>query len=67
MFALRINYADEILHVVNRFAQTHTTGAYNALGGVSPDGRRVIFFTSWGDASLNYYDQDSYQAQKEPN
>ncbi len=66
VFALRINYANESLHVVNRFAQTHTanTPSNNSLGGVSPDGRRVIFFTDWGDASLSYYDRDTYQAQK---
>jgi len=66
VFALRINYANESLHVVNRFAQTHmaNTTSLNSLGGVSPDGRKVIFFTDWGDASLNYYDRDTYQAQK---
>ncbi|VAW40488.1 hypothetical protein MNBD_GAMMA01-1862, partial [hydrothermal vent metagenome] len=63
IFALRINFADMSLNVVNRFAQTHTR-SMNSLGGVSPDGRRVIFFTDWEDATLSYYDRDTYHAQQ---
>ncbi len=67
--ALRINFADYSLNVVNRFAQTHTFTrndgtSMSSLGGVSPDGKRVIFFTNWEDGNLNYYDSDTYQAQK---
>ena len=70
VFALRINFAHHSKHVVNRFAQTHTRSidaagnTMNALGGVSPDGKRVIFYTDWEDASLGYYDRDTYQARK---
>ncbi len=70
VFALRINFADMSKHVVNRFAQTHTRStdaqgtSMNSLGNVSPDGRRVLFFTDWEDATLEYYDRDTYQAQR---
>jgi hypothetical protein len=70
VFALRINFADHSKHVVNRFAQTHTRSidaagnTMNSLGGVSPDGKRVIFYTDWEDVSLDYYDRDTYQARK---
>ena len=70
VFALRINFAGSTKHVVNRFAQTHTRStnaqgsSMNSLGSVSPDGKRVMFFTDWENAALEYYDRDSYQAQK---
>ena len=70
VFALRINFADQSKHVVNRFVQTHTRSydaqghSMNSLGNVSPDGKRVLFFTDWEDATLNYYDRDTYQAQR---
>ena len=70
VFALRINFADMSKHVVNRFAQTHTRStdaqgtSMNSLGNVSPDGRRVLFFTDWEDPALSYYDRDTYQAQR---
>jgi hypothetical protein len=69
VFALRINFAHMSKHAVNRFAQTHTLSidaqgnTINSLGGVSPDGRRVLFFTNWEDSTLDYYDNDTYQAQ----
>jgi hypothetical protein len=67
--ALRINFADMSLNVVNRFAQTHTFtegdgSSMGSLGGVSPDGKRVLFFTDWEESPLNYYDRDTYQAQR---
>ena len=70
VYALRINFADMSKHVVNRFAQTHTHSidvagnTMNSLGNVSPDGRRVLFFSDWEDATLSYYDRDTYQAKK---
>ncbi len=65
--ALRINFGDHSLNVVNRFAQTHTFTQANgssmgSLGSVSPDGKRVLFFTNWEDGNLDYYDSDTYQA-----
>ena len=56
------------LNVVNRFAQTHTFtqadgSSMGSLGGVSPDGKRVIFFSDWEQAGLNYYDRDTYHVQ----
>lgn len=65
VFAVRLNFAGHEKHVVNRFAQTHTselTSEFNSLGSVSPDGRRILFYTDWEDSSLNYYDRDTYQA-----
>jgi hypothetical protein len=70
VFALRINFADQSKHVVNRFAQTHTRSydaagnSMNSLGNVSPDGKRVLFFTDWEQDPLDYYDRDTYQAQR---
>ncbi len=70
VFALRINFGDMSKHVVNRFAQTHTRStnaqgsSMNSLGNVSPDGKRVLFYTDWEDATLSYYDRDTYQAQQ---
>ncbi len=70
VFALRINFADQAKHVVNRFVQTHTRSynaagnSMNSLGNVSPDGKRVLFFTDWEQNPLDYYDRDTYQAQK---
>ncbi len=69
VFALRINFADQSKHVVNRFVQTHTRSynaegnSMNSLGNVSPDGKRVLFFTDWEQDPLDYYDRDTYQAQ----
>ncbi len=71
VYALRINFADMSLHVVNRFAQTHTRSTdaqgntMNSLGGVSPDGKRVLFFTDWEQDPLGYYERDTYHAQKQ--
>lgn len=67
--ALRINFADMGLNVVNRFAQTHTYtendgSSMGSLGGVSPDGKRVLFFTDWEESPLDYYDRDTYHVQK---
>jgi len=62
--ALRINFGDMSLNVVNRFAQTHTSSQTSTFGGVSPDGKRVMFFSDWEDGALNYYDRDTYQAQR---
>ena len=73
VFALRINFADMSKHVVNRFAQTHTRSyevngvsgySMNSLGNVSPDGKRVLFYTDWQEDPLDYYDRDTYQAQR---
>ena len=70
VFALRINFADMSKHVVNRFVQTHTRStnaqgnSMNSLGNVSPDGKRVLFFTDWEEDPLPYYDRDTYQAQR---
>ena len=66
--ALRINFADSSLNVVNRFVQTHTYtqadgSSMGSLGSVSPDGRRVLFFTDWEVNPLNYYDRDTYHVQ----
>lgn len=36
--------------IVNRFAQTHTSNGYSSLGVTSPDGRKMIFQSDWGDA-----------------
>ena len=66
--ALRINFGDMSLNVVNRFAQTHTFtqtdgSSMGSLGSVSPDGKRVLFFSDWEQDPLDYYDRDTYQAQ----
>ncbi len=62
--ALRINFGHHSLNVVNRFAQTQTSTQTSTFGSVSPDGKRVLFYTDWEDAGLNYYDRDTYQAQR---
>ncbi len=69
VFALRINFADMSNHVVNRFAQTHTFtkpdgSSIGSLVNVSPDGRRVLFFSDWDQAGQDYYDNDTYQVQR---
>ncbi len=64
VFALRINFADQSKHVVNRFAQTHTLNTTNSFVNASPDGKRVLFFTDWEQDPLDYYDRDTYQAQR---
>lgn len=69
VFALRINFGHMSKHVVNRFSQTHTLStdaqgtSMSSLGGVSPDGKKVLFFTNWEDGTLSYYDRDTYQAE----
>ena len=60
ILALRLDNASG---TVNRLAQTHTnntTNEHNSLGNVSPDGRRALFYSDFGDANLNYYDRDTY-------
>jgi dienelactone hydrolase len=39
---------------VERFVQTHIDGVYS-LGGVSPDGTRVIFQSDWGGGAVDTY------------
>ena len=56
VFALKLDGSG----TVNRFAQTHTIGLTSSLGGVNPDGTKVLFLTNWGD---NEDINDTYQAQ----
>jgi len=60
VFALKLDNASG---TVNRLAQTHTNSGHNSLGNVSPDGRRVLFYSDYGDESLNYYDRDTYHVK----
>jgi parallel beta-helix repeat protein len=49
VFALKLDGSG----LVNRFAQTHTTGADNSHGGVNPDGTKILFDSRWGGATSN--------------
>jgi len=57
--AIKLDYTGPVNHIVNRFAQTHTSG-HNSLGNVSPDGRQVMFYSDWGDGALHWADRDTY-------
>ncbi len=63
VFSVKLDYSGPENHIVNRFVQTHTSKIRNSLGNVSPDGKRILFVSDWGDAALNYYDRDTYQAK----
>ncbi len=52
VFALKLDGSG----IVNRFAQTHITDP-NSEGGVSPDGTKMIFKSSWGGATSNGTDE----------
>jgi len=53
IFALKLDGSG----IVNRFAQTHTTGG-SSQGGVNPDGTKMIFSSDWGGATAD----DIYEA-----
>ncbi len=55
VFALKLDGSG----LVNRFAQTHTSG-HDSHGGVSPDGTKVIFESDWGEEGGV---KDTYQVQ----
>lgn len=59
VFAVKLDYSGPDNHIVNRYAQTHTTGQYS-MGNVSPDGTKIIFRSNWNDANINWYDVDTY-------
>ncbi len=57
--AIKLDYIGPENHIVNRFVQTHTSG-HNSQGNVSPDGRRILFYSDWGYEALNWEDRDTY-------
>ncbi len=59
VFAVKLDYSGPDNHIVNRFAQTHTSG-HNSLVNVSPDGKKVLFYSDWGDDTLPWQDRDTY-------
>ena len=59
VIAIKLDYTGPDSHIVNRFVQTHTSG-HNSMANVSPDGKRILFFSDWGDDSLPWVDKDSY-------
>ncbi len=59
VIAIKLDYTGPDNHIVNRFVQTHTSG-HNSMANVSPDGRRILFYSDWGDDSLHWVDKDSY-------
>ena len=61
VFAIKLDYSGAQQHIVNRFVQTHNT--VDSFGNVSPDGRRVLFFSNWGNAALDWEDRDTYHVQ----
>ncbi len=62
VFAIKLDYTGAENHIVNRFAQTHNVG-HSSLGNVSPDGRRIIFYSNWGDEELHWADRDTYHVE----
>ncbi len=57
--AVQLDASGPTDRIVNRFAQTHTSG-HNSFGGASPDGTRVIFSSDWDEANVHEVDRDSY-------
>ena len=62
VFAIKLDYSGPDNHIVNRFAQTHTSGD-DSLGNVSPDGRKMLFYSDWGDDTLDWVDRDTYYVE----
>jgi len=62
VFAVKLDYTGPDNHIVNRFAQTHTSG-HNSLVNVSPNGRDLLFNSDWGDDTLNWADRDTYHVE----
>ncbi len=62
VFAIKLDYTGPDNHIVNRFAQTHTSG-HNSQGNVSPDGRKMLFYSDWGDDTLHWADRDTYHVE----
>lgn len=63
VFAIKLDYSGPENHIVNRFAQTHTSRLINSMGNVSPDGKRMLFESDWGDSQINWADRDTYHVK----
>lgn len=62
VIAIKLDPSGPSDHEINRFVQTHI-GTKFSLGGVSPNGKSIIFNSSWGDDSIDYVDLDTYIVQ----
>lgn len=59
VFAIKLDYSGPDNHIVNRFAQTHDSGNHSMVNA-SPDGKRVLFMSNWGDTTIPWEDKDTY-------
>ncbi len=60
IIAIKLDYSGPENHVVNRFVQTQTSKLVQSMGNVSPDGKRILFESDWGDDSIHWADKDTY-------
>jgi hypothetical protein len=60
IISIKLDYSGPKDHIVNRFAQTHTSKLIGSVGNVSPDGKRMLFESDWGDDTIHWADRDTY-------
>ncbi len=60
IIAIKLDYSGPNNHIVNRFAQTHTSATAQSMGNISPDGKQILFESDWGDSKLHWADKDTY-------
>jgi hypothetical protein len=64
VFAVRLDYTGSQNHIVNRFGQTHNS-LNSSLATVSPDGRKMLFYTDWEGKYPDHRNYDTYLIEVE--